>query len=320
MTTSQLSPVSFHGNTLFLIPHKGEPFTPMRPIVEGMGMDWASQYRKLSTNKERWVVVMLTTTVEGQRKEVVCMPVRKLPAYLGTISPAKVRPELKDRIITYQNECDNVLWKHWAGQQAALTASPIPQPLPSPLATPAQRKPLDKLIKVWATLLGGDGGVYSRLWTQVDSHLGIISIDSATPEQIRQGIIFVQGKIDALQQKALPEAMPQAPSGHNPYSKREAELLSLLEEIDNIKATTRRAYESLLDRLGEITGPMYKDATRAMGYTGRDRSGRGYASDYVISSLHSYRYQVSEHIRNANECAHDAVRTGITVCRILGAR
>jgi hypothetical protein len=52
MSQVQLSPVEFHGRSLFVTEHNGEPFAPMKPIVEGMGLDWASQYRKLMANKE----------------------------------------------------------------------------------------------------------------------------------------------------------------------------------------------------------------------------------------------------------------------------
>ena len=306
--------LAFQSTQFEVVDLNGQPWIQSRQLAQALGYSSeksvSNLYKRNSDefSNEMSVVINLMTTNGQQEARIFSLRGCYAIAMFARTAIAK----------SFRVWVLDVLEK--LNQQAALAPSPVPQPLPSPLATSAQRKPLDKLVKVWATLLGGDGGVYSRLWTQVDSHLGLISIDSATPEQVRQGIAFVQSKVDALQQKALPEAMPQAPSGHNPYSKREAELLSLLEEIDNIKATTRRAYESLLDRLGEITGPIYKEATRAMGYTGRDRSGRGYASDYVISSLHSYRYQVSEHIRNANECAHDAVRTGITVCRILGAK
>lgn len=39
--------VPFHGDTLYLVSYNGEPFTPMKPIVDGMGLDWASQFTKI---------------------------------------------------------------------------------------------------------------------------------------------------------------------------------------------------------------------------------------------------------------------------------
>ncbi len=60
------------------------------------------------------------------------MPVRKLPAFFTSINPNKVRPELRDRIRLYQDECDDALWNYWTKGQAtqkpkaALPA--VPQP------------------------------------------------------------------------------------------------------------------------------------------------------------------------------------------------
>ena len=33
-----------------------------------------------------------------------------------TISPNKVKPELRETVMAYQAECDDVLWQHWSGQ------------------------------------------------------------------------------------------------------------------------------------------------------------------------------------------------------------
>lgn len=38
--------VPFHGAELYVVNHNGEPYIPMKPIVEGMRMDWASGLRK----------------------------------------------------------------------------------------------------------------------------------------------------------------------------------------------------------------------------------------------------------------------------------
>lgn len=35
-----------------------------------------------------------------------------------TINPNKVDPAIKDTIIAYQNECDDVLWSYWTQGQA----------------------------------------------------------------------------------------------------------------------------------------------------------------------------------------------------------
>jgi len=49
MTSNSLQQITvpFHNAELFLIEHNGQPFTPLRQIVQGMGLDWASQFTKI---------------------------------------------------------------------------------------------------------------------------------------------------------------------------------------------------------------------------------------------------------------------------------
>lgn len=50
---SQLSPVTFHGDTIFCIILNDQPYTPVKPIVENLGLSWGTQSVKLNSNKER---------------------------------------------------------------------------------------------------------------------------------------------------------------------------------------------------------------------------------------------------------------------------
>lgn len=115
----ELSPLPFHGDTIFCIEYQGQPFTPMKPIVENLGLGWASQSQKLNDNKERWTVTMIVTVAQdGNEREMLCLPVRKLPAYLASINPNKVREELRPKIELYQAESDDALWNYWMNGKA----------------------------------------------------------------------------------------------------------------------------------------------------------------------------------------------------------
>ena len=119
--TKDLVSVPFHGNTLFLVEQNNEPYTPMKPIVEGMGLDWASQFTKLKSDPKRWGSIVITTIqVPGdtQGRETLCIPLRKLPGWLMTIQPSRVKPEIREKILCYQNECDDVLWEYWTKGRA----------------------------------------------------------------------------------------------------------------------------------------------------------------------------------------------------------
>jgi hypothetical protein len=116
-----LIPVPFRGDTLYLVQHLGEPYVPMRPVVEGMRLDWKSQHRKITDpeNVGRFAVVITTTPSRGGPQASVCLPLRRVFGWLMTIQPKKVRPALREKIVRYQQECDEILWQHWSRRTAA---------------------------------------------------------------------------------------------------------------------------------------------------------------------------------------------------------
>lgn len=106
--------VPFRKKELLLVDRDGTPYVPMKPVVDGMGLDWKSQHRKLVGGRfESTMVEMTIVAQDGKNREMTCLPLRKLTGWLMSIHPNKVRPELRDGIIAYQNECDDALWAYW---------------------------------------------------------------------------------------------------------------------------------------------------------------------------------------------------------------
>jgi hypothetical protein len=108
-----LDPVDFHGQALVVIDREGEPYVAMKPVVEGMGLTWQPQHRKLADNAARWGIINMVIPSVGGAQGTACLPLRKLPGWLMTINPAKVKPEIAGRVILYQAECDDALWAYW---------------------------------------------------------------------------------------------------------------------------------------------------------------------------------------------------------------
>ncbi|CTU91182.1 antirepressor protein Ant [Escherichia coli] len=73
--------VPFHGAELYVVNHNGEPYTPMKPIVEGMGMDWASQFTKLKQRFAKGIVEIAIPSVGGMQT-MICLALRKLNGWL----------------------------------------------------------------------------------------------------------------------------------------------------------------------------------------------------------------------------------------------
>lgn len=112
-TAPQLFPVPFHGDTVVLVGQDNEPYVAMKPVAMNMGLDWKSQHAKLTDRFASVMVEITTTGGDGKQYAMTCMPLKKLPAWLYSISPNKVAPELREKIIRYQEECDDALWNYW---------------------------------------------------------------------------------------------------------------------------------------------------------------------------------------------------------------
>lgn len=240
-----LSPVEFHGDTIFCIDYQGQPYSPMRPIVENMGLDWSAQAAKFRANKERWTVVMIATVAQdGVEREMLSMPVRKLPAWLNSINPKKVRPELRPKIELYQAESDDVLWNYWMNGNAERT-TPAPEPSPLSKRTDPERKALTAIINTW---VGMALIHYAAARAQVNAHFGVASVDAMTVAQVKEAIQYVQGKIDAL--SAAPAALPPA-SG---TAEVEAQLATICAHVREIMDCERSMYFALRDTLPPLRG------------------------------------------------------------------
>lgn len=117
---SNLVNVEFYGDQLMIVNHNGEPYVPMKPVVENMGLAWQSQLYKVSKNPKRWGITKMVIPTQSGMQEMVCLPLRKLFGWLATVSPNKVNPSIKDKIIRYQDECDNVLWQYWTSKHQSM--------------------------------------------------------------------------------------------------------------------------------------------------------------------------------------------------------
>lgn len=112
--TANLISLPFQGDTLTYMIQGGEQMVPMRPICENLGLDWKSQHRKLTSGDRPWGCGHMTThDASGRAQEMLCLPVFMLPAWLFSVSPSKVRPELRDKLVAYQAECARVLYRHF---------------------------------------------------------------------------------------------------------------------------------------------------------------------------------------------------------------
>ena len=125
---NDLATVEFHGVTLIAV--RGETpastLVAMKPVVDGMGLDWKSQHTKLVDHPVLGTSVVNSTMQmpgDDQRRSHTLIPLNRLNFWLATIQPNKVPdPETRARVIRYQVECADALFAHFFGQATGTTA------------------------------------------------------------------------------------------------------------------------------------------------------------------------------------------------------
>lgn len=104
----------FLGQEITLVDLNGVAYVAMREVVMGIGLDWKVQHRKLTAQSEKFSCGHMTTTgKDGKKYEMLCIPIKKLNGWLFSLNPNKVRPDLKQRLEEYQEECFLALWDYW---------------------------------------------------------------------------------------------------------------------------------------------------------------------------------------------------------------
>lgn len=105
-------------------------YIPLRPICEYLGLDWSAQTRRIRRDPvlSKWAtfVAITATNLEEAQKggnpNMLCLPLDYLNGFLFGVSATRVRPELQERVILYQERCYKVLSE--AFQEGRLTSDP----------------------------------------------------------------------------------------------------------------------------------------------------------------------------------------------------
>ncbi|MBO1550346.1 phage antirepressor N-terminal domain-containing protein [Yersinia pseudotuberculosis] len=164
--------VPFHGANLYVVNHNGEPYTPMKPIVEGMGMAWQTQHRKLTERFSKGITEMVIPSAGGSQS-MTCLALRKLNGWLQTINPKKVKPEIRDKVVQYQEECDDVLYEYWTKGLVVNPRKTTKKALPGKI-TLEQQEAVKQLVMNRGKALpkGNQAKAMITMWSALKTHFG----------------------------------------------------------------------------------------------------------------------------------------------------
>ncbi|MDO9766540.1 phage antirepressor N-terminal domain-containing protein [Glaesserella parasuis] len=177
--TNQISTqtISFYGTDLITLKIDDVVYTAVLPIINALGLSQGTQSAKLQRNKEKFSCThMKTTGSDGKTYEMLCMPLKKLNGWLFSINPEKVRPDLKDRVIQYQEECFEALYNYWHFGKAERKT------------TTDERTGLRQAV---SALVSKKGLIYSDAYSLIHQRFNIEHIDELTPEQVGMAVEYV---------------------------------------------------------------------------------------------------------------------------------
>ncbi|MER2800356.1 phage antirepressor N-terminal domain-containing protein [Proteus mirabilis] len=177
MTSVSTINVPFHGNNLYVVNFNGEPYVPTKPIVEGMGLTWQSQFEKLKQRFSKGITEIVIPS-KGGEQSMLCLALRKLAGWLHTISPNKVKPEIRDKVIKYQEECDDVLYEYWTTGEVKKKHK----------STVQERNPLKNAVNL---LVSKKGIMYPEAYSLVHQKFNVSSIEELTADQIPDAVEYI---------------------------------------------------------------------------------------------------------------------------------
>lgn len=137
MSEKALQPVEqrevlFYGDEIVAVRvADGSVYIPVRPICELLGLNWSGQRQRIERDPVLSVEAMSVFVTHSdidphsrrpRTSEMLCIPLDYLSGFLFGINAARVKDEIRERLIRYQRECYKVLAE--AFQEGRLTADP----------------------------------------------------------------------------------------------------------------------------------------------------------------------------------------------------
>ncbi|WP_249976073.1 phage antirepressor N-terminal domain-containing protein [Vreelandella olivaria] len=166
MSALAASPVSinFHGAKIPTFNVEGVVRVAMKTICQSIGLDWRSQRQRILRHPVLSKgVVIITTPSKGGLQKSLTLPLTKLNGWLFGVDASRVKPEVRSKLVEYQEECFEVLSDYWQKGQAVNLRT----------ATPDER--------------AGLRAAYSL----VHHRFNVEHIDELTPEQLPEAVEYI---------------------------------------------------------------------------------------------------------------------------------
>ncbi len=233
--------VPFNGQQTITAMAAGVAYVAMKPIVENLGMSWSTQQTKLMKQISKFNCVhMNMVAADGKLRKLLCLPLKKLNGWLFSINPEKVRADIRDKLIQYQEECFTVLHDYWTKGKAENARKKT---------SVDDRTPLRDAVNM---LVSKKHLMYPEAYAMIHQRFNVESIEELDASQIPKAVEYIhrvvlEGEFIGKQEKKT-----------NELSAKEANSLVWLWDYANrSQALFRELYPALKQIQSNYSGRCY---------------------------------------------------------------
>ncbi|EEJ2508833.1 phage antirepressor Ant [Salmonella enterica subsp. enterica] len=233
--------VPFNGQQIITAMAAGVAYVAMKPIVENLGMSWSTQQTKLMKQISKFNCVhMNMVAADGKLRKLLCLPLKKLNGWLFSINPEKVRADIRDKLIQYQEECFSVLHDYWTKGKSGNARKKT---------SVDDRTPLRDAVNM---LVSKRHLMYPEAYAMIHQRFNVESIEELDASQIPQAVEYIhrvvlEGEFIGKQEKKA-----------NELSAKEANSLVWLWDYANrSQALFRELYPALKQIQSNYSGRCY---------------------------------------------------------------
>ncbi len=119
--------VDFYGDTLEGISSGGRVWVVVKRVCEALGIQAHGQAEKLKGSTWAVTQIIRATGPDGKNYSVFALDLDSVPMWLANIHATKIRPELREKLGRYQQECARALRDHFFGKHTARAESNSPE-------------------------------------------------------------------------------------------------------------------------------------------------------------------------------------------------
>lgn len=161
MANTQVATITFHGQQLITAKNGNQIVVAMKPIVENIGLQWEAQYKRIKRHSvmSKGMSIMDIPS-DGGIQATTMLPLKMLNGWLFGVEANRVKPECRDKVIQYQEECFDALYSYWNEGVAINPRLPI---------LPAMQSDLQAIVAT----ISPDGKRRGEVWTRFNRHFKI---------------------------------------------------------------------------------------------------------------------------------------------------